>query len=101
MNNDINEAAKDASHMSEIAKKISIYDGIVNVISAWELVMLTAIVKCFKSCDIHDNTDQEQDQEDQSVNLDVNFIDTNREQYECYRNRERLKCNGILIISKA
>ena len=83
MNNDINEAAKEASHISEITKKISIYDGIVNVISAWDLVTPTTITKCLKSCGISmDGFTPDDSDESNDVNLNAEFNDMPWEQFE-------------------
>ena len=48
MISDVNEAAKEVNHVSEVCKKISVYDAIINLIMAWEKVQPKTIVKCFK-----------------------------------------------------
>ena len=56
MMSDINEAAKHANHVKEVCKKITIYNAILNVITAWGRVQPETIVKCFKQCGIPSNS---------------------------------------------
>ena len=73
---DVNEEVKHANHVSEVCKKIAIYDAIINVITAWERVPPETIINCFKRCRIPSiSTNDEEITELNDVELDPEIGD--------------------------
>ena len=52
---EIRHAMDDCNSVIELAKKVTIYDAIVNIKNGWDQLLATTIKKCFKTCGIFDN----------------------------------------------
>ena len=75
MISDVNEAAKEANHVSEVCKIISVYDAIINLITAWEKVQPKTIVKCFKKCGIPSQSTDTEINEIDEVEINSDIVD--------------------------
>ena len=49
---EIRRAMNDCNSVIELAKKVTIYNAIVNIKDGWNQFPATTIAKCFKSCGI-------------------------------------------------
>ena len=52
---EIRHAMDNCNNVKELAKKVTIYDAIVNVKDGWDQLPVMTIKKCFKTCGIFDD----------------------------------------------
>ena len=85
---DVNEAAKHANHVLEVCKKITIYNAIINMITALERVQPETIIKCFKRCGIPStSTNDEEITELNDVELNPEIGDMLWDEYLQWQNQ--------------
>lgn len=59
MMGDILQVMKEASDVTALAKKVTIWDAVVHTQCAWDVMTTDTIVKCFTKCGIHKNLPQQ------------------------------------------
>ena len=84
---EVNEAAKHANHVSEVCKKITIYDVIINVTTAWERVQPQTIIKCFNKCGIPSTSINNEEITELNVQLNPERGDMPWDEYLQWKNQ--------------